>query len=160
MVGPMSEWYQLASDALGGPEIAHVVSYIPSIDPIDTQLAYTYQVRYGDIDSDSDTDVFLKRVTGGESGNGALESIILKQGSGASFTTLVPSAAQITTASAWPIATNVELVIEDYNVDNFVDFLLKDLDTISGITGSDDQIVYSPGRLLTEEPREGLINRC
>ena len=42
-----------------------VVSAIPSLDPLETQLGYQFQVRTGDINSDGKKDIYLNRSSGG-----------------------------------------------------------------------------------------------
>jgi hypothetical protein len=74
---------------------------------------------------------------------------MLLQASGARLTTLVPSAAQAAVAKTWPRAA-VEVVLRDFNVDGFVDVLLKSVD--NAIIDGLNQIVYAPGRVSASQP--------
>jgi hypothetical protein len=122
----------------------------PPRDPIPTQLTYQYQTRAGDINSDGKTDLFVKRTSGGVSGNGVLESIILLQyASGSGFSLLVPNASQTSTASGWPLSSATP-VIMDFNVDGYVDVEVKGVAAATGVLN--DQIVYSPGVPLSSQP--------
>ena len=119
----------------------------PSVDPLAAQLKYRYQVKVGDLNYDGRKDLYLRRTSGGTSGNGALERTILVQNASAQFSALsTPSAAQLRRAAAWPLVRGVSVSTSDLNVDGFVDVTLKGLS--KAITGMDDQILYSTGKLF------------
>lgn len=128
-----------------------VATNLPPIDSLENQLRYLYETRYGDGNGDGRRDLFVQRIAGGVSGNGALESVLLLQDSGARFTSLVPSSAQATAARAWPVAA-VQLTLGDFNVDGFADVLLKGVANAIGVGDALNQIVYAPGRVLAQAP--------
>ncbi|HET8697823.1 MAG TPA: hypothetical protein VFO94_10080, partial [Gammaproteobacteria bacterium] len=86
---------------------------------------------------------------GGSSGNGTVETLMLLQAGGGRFSSFVPSAAQATAARSWPQAA-VQVVLQDFNVDGFVDLLIKGVRNVIG--GAPNQIVYAPGRSGTPSP--------
>ncbi len=136
-----------------GPEARVVVSStVPGVDSLTTQLNYTYETRVGDANADGRLDLFVDRTSGGVSGNGTIESVLLLLGSTGRFSTQVPSAAQAAAARAWPLA-GVGLALGDYNADGFVDVLLKGVGAAVAASGVPSQIVYAPGQLLTTAPR-------
>ena len=121
-----------------------VVATIPSLDPLDAQLGYQFQVRTGDIDSDGKKDIYLKRTSGGNANNGVIDKTILTQNNDGHFEVLQdPTSGQFSTAGGWPISASVTAVVNDFNVDGRVDVLLKNLDTV--ISNVDDQIIFSSG---------------
>jgi hypothetical protein len=128
-----------------------VANNIPAIDSLDNQLRYRYETRYGDGNGDGRLDLFVSRIAGGVAGNGALENVLLLQNGSGGFSSLVPSAAQTATAQSWPAAA-VQVVLRDFNVDGFADVLLKGVAGALGVGGALNQIVYAPGRLLTQLP--------
>jgi len=128
-----------------------VATNLPPLDSLESQLRYRYETRYGDGNGDGRRDLFVQRIAGGVAGNGALESVLLLQDSGARFTSLVPSSAQATAARAWPVAA-VQLTLGDFNVDGFADVLLKGVANAIGVGNALNQIVYAPGRLLAQAP--------
>jgi len=122
---------------------------IPEPETVSTQLDYTYQVRQGDINFDGRQDLFIDRTSGGTSGNGTLETIILQRLADSTFTTIIPSVAQSATASSWPVAA-VDLLLRDFDLDGFVDIVV---DKIAGAAG---QIVLSSGQILNNAPK-GIV---
>jgi hypothetical protein len=122
---------------------------VPEPDTVSTQMGYTYEVRQGDINFDGRQDLFIDRTGGGTSGNGTLEKIILQRLADGTFTTIIPSAAQSSTASNWPVAA-VELLLRDFDLDGFVDIVV---DQIAGAVG---QIILSPGQILNNAPK-GIV---
>lgn len=121
----------------------------PAIPPLQTQLTYRYEARYGDGNGDGRTDILIRRTAGGTSGDGTIDTVMLLQGAGAQFTSYVPSAALATVAKSWPVAP-IQVVLEDFNVDGFADVLLKGV--ASTVSGALNQIVYAPARALTYQP--------
>jgi hypothetical protein len=121
----------------------------PAVDSLDIQLSYRYQTRYGDGNGDGRLDLLVDRVAGGTPGNGALESVLLVQGGAGQFSSLVPSGAQLAAARAWPAAA-VQVVLRDLNADGFADVVLKGIAGLIG--GALNQVVYAPGRVLTQLP--------
>ena len=132
-----------------GAEIAVTVGPSVPRDPLSTQLLYRYDTRYGDGNGDGRTDLFVNRIAGGSSGNGAIEMLMLLQASGGQFSSFVPSAAQAAVANTWPQAP-IQVVLQDFNVDGFVDLLLKGVR--NSIGGALNQIVYAPGRAGALQP--------
>jgi hypothetical protein len=141
-------WYSWSGEASvvvsgvggGGPGPGPGVSQ----DQVRNQMRYAYSARIGDINGDARQDVFIQRTSGGVSGNGTLEKVILRRLADGTFTPDVPTSGQISTASAWPVSsTKIELV--DPNVDGFVDLLLPQLGNV--ISGAGSQIVFSSGQL-------------
>lgn len=128
-----------------------VASSVPPVDLLDNQLLYRYEARYGDGNGDGRLDLFVDRIAGGVAGNGALETVLLLQDGSSRFSSLVPSTAQAATAQSWPAAA-VEVVLRDFNVDGFADVLLKGVAGALGVGGALNQIVYAPGRVLTQLP--------
>ena len=110
-------------------------------DTIANQMRYTYRARIGDINSDGLLDLFISRTAGGSTGNGSLQNVILRNLSGGNFTPIAPTAAQLTTASAWPLSA-VELRKIDMNLDGFLDLSIPELGNY--IPGAFGQIVVAP----------------
>lgn len=111
-------------------------------DTIANQMRYTYQARIGDINYDGLLDLFVSRVTGGSAGNGSLQDIILRNLSGGTFATDTPTAAQVSTASSWPLSS-IELKKMDMNLDGFLDLSIPELGNY--IAGAFGQILVAPG---------------
>jgi hypothetical protein len=126
-----------------GEAVAVTVGPSVSAEPLSTQLLYRYDTRYGDGNGDGLPDLFVSRVAGGSSGNGTVETLMLLQAGGGRFSSFVPSAAQASVAKSWPQAA-VQVVLQDFNVDGFVDLLIKGVRNVIG--GAPNQIVYAPGR--------------
>jgi hypothetical protein len=135
-----------------GPEArVAVTANAPPVDSLETQLSYRYETRYGDGNGDGKRDIFVQRIAGGVAGNGALDKVMLLQGSGGRFSTSVPTSAQAAAAGAWPRAA-IQVVLQDFNVDGFADVLLKGVASAIGVSGALNQIVYAPARVLTQPP--------
>ncbi len=114
----------------------------PVPDSVAKQLRYTYTAHVGDFDGNNHTDLLIKRTSAGV-GAGIFQTVILSQESKGKFALEAPSETGILTASAFPVASGVDLVVGDFNLDGFVDVLLRGLG--SAITGELDRIVYAPG---------------
>ena len=115
-------------------------------DPVATQLADTYEVRTGHLDDDTLMDLYVRR-TSTAAGGGLFQDIILQQAAGGEFTLVAapPGSANGTKASTeWAVTEAVEVVLNDINLDGFVDVLLRGLDGV--VAGASDRIVYAPGR--------------
>ena len=136
---------------------AHVIvtnGPIPTRDSWPTQLTYQYEARGGDIDClisvcDGRTDLFVRRVSGGEDGNGTLGTFVLHQLADKSFTPLMLTPSQEATASTWPLV-NVGVEVSDANIDGFVDVITRGIGNV--IAGALDQIVFAPGAILNYAP--------
>jgi hypothetical protein len=120
------------------------------IAPLQTQLTFRYEARYGDGNGDGRTDILVNRTGGGMSGDGTIETVLLLQGAGAQFTSSVPSSSLASVAKTWPAAP-VQVVLQDFNVDGFADVLLKGVANVVG--GAANQIVYAPARTYAYQPR-------
>jgi len=116
----------------------------PSQDLMSNQLGYTYSARIGDINADLRPDVFIQRTAGGLSGNGTLDKVILRRQADGSFNPDVPTATQVSTASAWPVS-NTLIELTDVNVDGYADILLPELG--NAISGAGSQLVFSSGQV-------------
>lgn len=128
---------------LGPISTVGVVTSMPSLDPLETQRDYQFQVRSGHLDGNGKLDIYLQR-NSGDTNNGVINKTILTQTDDGHFEVVEnPTSGQLATAAGWPVSTGVAPVANDYNVDGRVDVLLKHLDTT--IPGVDDQIAYSTG---------------
>ena len=128
---------------LGPISSVGVVTSMPTLDPLETQRDYLFQVRSGHFDGNGKLDIYIQR-NSGDANNGIINQTILTQTDDGHFEAVAsPTAGQLANAAGWPISTGVVPVANDYNVDGRVDVLLKNLDT--AIAGVDDQIVYSTG---------------
>lgn len=116
---------------------------VPTPDTLATQNTYTYESRSGDIDGNGVVDVFVRRTSGGVAGNGTIDSVILQGLGNGSFAHVVPSASQASVAASWPILAT-ELVLQDFNLDGFMDIVLKNLGNAIG--GALGQIIVAPGQ--------------
>src|SRR5690606_36089729 len=96
-------------------------------------------------------DLFVNRTAGGVAGNGALDRTILLQQSTGRFASLLPSAAQTKAAKGWPLAA-AQAELRDVNADGYVDIIVKKVAKAVGVAAAMDQVVYSPGRSLTQQP--------
>lgn len=128
---------------LGPISTVGVVTSMPSLDPLETQRGYQFQVRSGHFDGNGKLDIYVQR-TSGDINNGVIDKTILTQTDDGHFEVVeAPTSGQLATAAGWPISAGVVPVVNDYNVDGHVDVLLKNLDTT--IAGVDEQIAYSKG---------------
>ena len=91
-------------------------------------------------------DIFVKRTFGGEAKNGVIDSVILQQTSTGSFTSIVPSSTQATSASGWPKAA-IQVILGDFNIDVFLDFLLNKVN--SYIYSAFTQLLSSSGEIYS-----------
>ncbi len=162
---PAGQYYYRKVDYVGYWDQYYAVSYypeysgetlvtvwngpVPSIDPLHTQMHYRYESRYGDYNGDGRLDLFINRIAGGQAGNGTLGAFVLRQNADLSFTTLVPSPAEIGWVSGWPL-WNLRLDVNDVDLDGFVDLNVGGINTLIG--GAADQIVYAPGQLMALAP--------
>ena len=116
------------------------------VDGIWDQKDYIYQVRKGDINGDGKLDLFIKRTSGGNANNGVLSTSILQQQADKTFSVLTATPAQLNTAASWA-NTNVEVVLGDFNMDGYVDLILKGIG--NHIAGANNQMVFSKGQLFS-----------
>jgi hypothetical protein len=132
---------------LGPVSTVGVVSSMPTLDSLDIQLGYQFQIRSGDLNSDGKKDIYVKRTSGGNANNGVIDKTILTQNTDGDFDVVKnPTSGQFSAAGGWPIASAVDAVVNDFNVDGRVDVLLKDLD--STVSNVDDQILFSSGEFF------------
>ena len=132
---------------LGPVSTVGVVSSMPTLDSLDIQLGYQFQIRTGDLNSDGKKDIYLKRTSGGNANDGVIDKTILTQNADGDFNVVEnPTSGQLSTAAGWPLASATSAVVNDFNVDGRVDVLLKNLD--STISSVDDQIVFSTGEFF------------
>lgn len=133
---------------LGPVASVGVVQSMPTLDLLDVQRGYQYEIRRGDLNSDGRKDIYLRRTSGGNSNNGVIYKTIITQNSDGRFEVVEnPTSGQFSVAAGWPKATAVDAVVNDFNIDGRVDVMLKNLGSI--IPGVDDQIVYSTGRFFS-----------
>ena len=116
------------------------------VDGIWDQKDYIYQVRKGDVNGDGKQDLFVNRISGGNSNNGVLNKTILQQQADKTFSVLTATPAQLNAAASWATAS-VEVVLSDFNMDGYVDLILKGID--NHITGANNQMVFSKGQLFS-----------
>ena len=116
------------------------------VDGIWDQKDYTYQVRKGDINGDGKLDLFVNRTSGGNANNGVLNTTILQQQADKTFLAMAATPAQLSTAASWATAS-VEVVLSDFNMDGYVDLMLKGIG--NHITGANNQMVFSKGQLFS-----------
>ncbi len=114
----------------------------PTQDRMSSQLRYAYEARIGDINGDGQQDLFVRRTSGGQTGNGTLDNVILRRLSDGRFSPDVPTASQVSTASGWPV-TSTPIKLRDVNLDGYADVVLPNVGSV--ISGSSGQIVFSPG---------------
>ena len=116
------------------------------VDGLWDQKDYTYQVRKGDINADGKLDLYVNRTSGGNANNGVLNTTILQQQADKTFSVLAATPAQFSTAASWATA-NIQVVISDYNMDGYVDLILKGIG--DHISGANNQMVFSNGQLFS-----------
>ena len=114
----------------------------PDPDSVGTQLGYTFQARVNSTSPATATMLFIDR-TSSAAGGGVFQDIVLRK-SGNAFELVEPDSVTGTSPGSWSTTTAVDLVLNDINLDGFVDVLVRGLG--SAITGAVDQIVYAPGR--------------
>ena len=116
----------------------------PAPDSVATQLDYTFQVRSGTIGTNGPMALFIDR-TSTATGAGVFQDVILKQ-VGGGFELVAPASEPTVMPSGWTVATGVELVVDDINLDGFVDIVVQGLGASTGpFPRSYDQIVFAPG---------------
>ena len=100
----------------------------PAPDSVATQLDDTWEARVGDFNGDGMKDVYLKR-TSTAVGGGLLRDVLLKQAAGGVFSAEpAPSGStNAATAASWPVSKVVDIVLNDIDLDGFVDVLLRGL---------------------------------
>ena len=114
----------------------------PDPDSVGTQLGYTFQARVNNTNPANATAIFIDR-TSSATGGGVFQDIVLRK-SGNAFELVDPGSVTGTAPGSWSTTTAVDLVLNDINLDGFVDILVRGLG--GAITGALDQIVYAPGR--------------
>jgi hypothetical protein len=133
-------------------EVAVVVAAVaPPLEPLDTQRTYRYETRSGDANGDGRTDLLLSRISGGQAGDGTLDKVLLIQDAAGHFASSVPSATQLSVAKGWP-RTAIRVILDDFNVDGFIDVFLKGVGAAVAASGVPSQIVYAPGRTSSARP--------
>ena len=130
----------------------NVAATAPTVDPVVTQLSYRYETRVGDLNADGRSDLFVRRIYGGQTSNGVLEQVVLQQITPGVFASVVPTSAQAAMASAWPISS-ASVVVSDFNVDGFVDVEVRNVASAVGVPAALNQIVYSPGAVFATNPK-------
>ena len=109
-------------------------------DSVGTQLGYTFQAKVNSTDPAEATAIFIDR-TSSATGAGVFQDIVLQK-TGNAFQLVAPDSV----AGPWSTVTSVDLVLNDINLDGFVDILVRGLGGSGGpIAGALDQIVYAPG---------------
>jgi hypothetical protein len=116
------------------------------VDGIWDQKDYIYQVRKGDINGDGKLDLFVNRTSGGNANNGVLNTTILQQQADKTFLAIAATPAQLSTAASWATAA-IEVVLSDFNMDGYVDLILKGISNHIG--GANNQMVFSKGQLFS-----------
>ena len=114
----------------------------PDPDSVGTQLGYTFQARVNSMNPATATMLFIDR-TSSAAGGGVFQDIVLRKTANG-FEFVAPDSVSGPPPSGWPVSSTVDLVLNDINLDGFVDVLVRGLG--SAITGALDQIVYAPGR--------------
>jgi hypothetical protein len=141
------EWYYFQQYVDAGSVI---VGTPPPRDPIPTQMTYQYQTRQGDINSDGRVDLFVERTSGGAAGNGVIDKLVLWQSPSGSFWPVVDSY-YTSIASSWP-PSSATTVVNDFNIDGYVDVEVKGVAAATGAGVPYNQIVFSPGAPLQTQP--------
>ena len=116
------------------------------VDGLWDQKDYTYQVRKGDINADGKLDLYVNRTSGGNANNGVLNTTILQQQADKTFSVLAATPAQLNTAASWA-TTNIQIVLSDFNMDGYVDLILRGVG--KHIAGTNNQMVFSRGQLFS-----------
>ncbi len=114
----------------------------PAPDSLGTQISYTFQVRVNNSLPSAATAIFIDR-TSPATGAGVFQDIVLQK-SGNAFELVAPSSVAATPPGSWPTTSTVDIVLNDINLDGFVDILVRGLS--GAIGGAVDRIVYAPGR--------------
>ena len=114
----------------------------PAPDSVGTQLGYTFQVRVNNSTASNATAIFIDR-TSSATGAGVLQDIVLRK-NGDAFQLVDPNSVTGTAPSSWPTTTTIDIVLNDINLDGFVDILVRGLS--GAIAAAADQIVYAPGQ--------------
>jgi hypothetical protein len=84
---------------LGPVSSVGVVSSMPTLDLLDVQLGYQFQIRTGDLNSDGKKDIYVKRTSGGNVNNGVIDKTILTQNTDGDFDVVEnPTAGQFSAA--------------------------------------------------------------
>ncbi len=125
----------------------------PAPDSVAAQLDDTWEARVGDIDGNALKDVYLKR-TSAAAGGGLLPDVLLRQAAGGviSVEPAPPGSTNASTAATWTVNTALDVILNDIDMDGFVDILLRGMHAAVGASGATatatvpDQIVYAPGR--------------
>ena len=115
----------------------------PDPDSVGTQLGYTFQARVNNTNPANATAIFIDR-TSSATGGGVFQDIVLRK-SGNAFELVDPGSVTGTAPGSWSTTTAVDLVLNDINLDGFVDILVRGVAGAIGVTGAVDQIVYAPG---------------
>ena len=116
----------------------------PDPDSVGTQLGYTFQARVNSTNPAEATAIFIDR-TSSATGAGVFQDIVLQK-TGNAFQLVAPDSVAGPSPSGWSTVTSVDLVLNDINLDGFVDILVRGLGGSGGpIAGALDQIVYAPG---------------
>lgn len=123
----------------------------PTQDTLASQKNYQFEIRVGDINGDGRKDLSIRRLTGNIN-NGVISQTILRQTSDHSFKLLPPTSKRLAAVKSWP-KVSLELVLDDFNLDGYVDLFVKDLGTVIG--GVSDQLVFSSGASF-----HGAVNRA
>ena len=117
----------------------------PNTDSVGTQLADTYEARVGRMSTNGPKGLYIKR-TSTAVGAGLFQDVILKRtGNAFELVAAPPGSTNATTGASWSVTTAVDLVLNDINLDGFVDILVRGVAGAIGVTGAVDQIVYAPG---------------
>ena len=117
----------------------------PNTDSVGTQLADTYEARVGRMGTNGPKGLYIKR-TSTAVGAGLFQDVILKRtGNAFELVAAPPGSTNATTGASWSVTTAVDLVLNDINLDGFVDILVRGVAGAIGVTGAVDQIVYAPG---------------
>ena len=97
----------------------------------------------GDLNGDGLQDVLVRRTSGGTSGTGVIEAVILQRLTNGAFTQITPSSYQLSVAQGWP-AVPMNVLLNDFNLDGYIDIVLDDLG--SYISGAAGQVILSAGQ--------------